>query len=388
MTLITLISGQLMPNLFSVIMLKPEKVVLVHTIDSKEDAVFFSEFIKNQKYGVSETDLIEVEPFNPEELIQSASRTLEKIKATEAPSDSVVLNYTAGTKPMSIAFYTIFKEAGARLLYIDTQQETCWWTKREEIQEQRLQIKLNIPEVVSLKRGKILVPMEDEERIIHTLRELTTWVYLQKKKNRGSSTKFSRWISGCVDLQQSLNNRNKAEKLQRWKPTLNFGFLSLKYDTSKPALMNVKFRGNSLPYCNKEFWLTYFTGGWFEHYVFKMLNETDSYDDVRCNIKLKTNDDQNPQLKNEIDVMAVKNGIPLFIECKTGLVNQKSITNLKTVSEMYGGRYGEAVLVALHPKISPAVREKIKDYGIHLIEQPNNIEKELPALHEYMVIKK
>lgn len=386
MTLITLISGQLMPNLFSVVMLKPRKVVLVHTIDSEAEAEFFSEFIKNQKYGVAETELIEVKPFNPVEITHSASEVLRKIAADGVDSEPVVLNYTAGTKPMSIAFYSVFKEAGSRLLYIDTQQETCWWTERDEIKEELLQVKLNIPEVLSLRSGAI--SGQEQENIIDTLREMTLWIYEQKTMPGNRHSKFQKWLFTCVKLQLELNNANKKSKLEHWKPEITHGPISIEYDSAKAACMLVSFNSTVFPYRKKEFWLNYFTGGWFEHYVFIMLKRSGAYDDIRCNIRLKTNDQKNPLIKNEIDVIAVKNGIPLFVECKTGLVNQKSITNLKAVTEIYGGRYGEAVLVALNPKIDPAILEKMEDYGIHLIGGSNRIENELCSLHEYMVIKK
>lgn len=383
MTLICLISGQLMPNLFSVILLKPEEVILVNTIDSKEEALFFSDFIKKQKYGVSKTTLLEVKPFNPAEIRKSAQSLLESIHNT---LDDYTLNYTGGTKPMSIEFVTVFKEAGSKLLYIDTQQETCWWTLDGKIEQKPLKVKLNVPEVFSLQRGAILG--QEQESLIENLSELTNYLFEKRADQEFRTTELGKWISNCVKLQQSITSWNKSEKLSEWKPEYSDESLSAIFYPNKQTHMKVRFEGAEFSFKKKDFWLTYFTGGWFEHYVFITLKKTGAYDDVRCNIRLKTNDADDPQLKNEMDVVAVKNGIPVFVECKTGLVNQKSVTNLKTAAEVYGGKYGEAVLCSLSKGIAPAVLERISDNGIVLICGIKQIESELPAIHEYMVIKK
>ncbi len=386
MSLICLISGQLMPNLFSVVLLKPEEVILVHTVDSKEEALYFSAFIKKQKYGVAKTRLIEVKPFNPEEIRQSASELLESIAREGLNLNSCILNYTAGTKPMSIEFVSVFKEAGARLLYIDTQQETCWWTTGNKIEQEPLHVRLNVPEVFALGRGIILG--HEQDAVVDTLKELTAYLYEKRTGPDFWDSRLGKWIAESVRLQKEISGWNKADKLASWASGLSVDELNIQPDPAKTTHLHVSFAGTDFQYKKKEFWLTYFTGGWFEQYVYSLIKDTGAYDDVRCNIRLKTKDDDNPQLKNEMDVVAVKNGIPVFVECKTGLVNQKSVTNLKTVTETYGGRYGEAVLVCLSTEIAPAVLERITENGIQLFSGPGQIQRELPALHEYMVVKK
>lgn len=386
MTLICLISGQLMPNLFSVILLKPEEVILVHTIDSKEEALFFSAFIKKQKYGVIKTTLLEVKPFNPVEIKNAALSLLNTIKSEYKDLKEFTLNYTGGTKPMSIEFVSAFNGSGVKLVYIDTQQETCWWSNDGNIKEEPLKVKLNIPEVFSLARGAILG--QEQESLIGTLSGLTNYLLKKRSNQKFKSTTLGKWILACVKLQLEMTGRNKSEKMNAWKPKFNDERLIVHFDAIKSSHINVHFDGVEFIFKKKEFWLSYFTGGWFEHYVYTTLKKTGVYDDLRCNLRIKTNDPNDSKLKNEIDVVAVKNGIPIFVECKTGLVTQKSITNLKTATEIYGGRYGEAVIVALSSNIAPAILEKIEENKIQLIQGVQNIDRDLESIHEYMVIKK
>ena len=386
MTLICLISGQLMPNLFSVILLKPKEVVLVHTEDSKNEALFFSDFIKKQKYSVEKTQLVEVEPFNQIAIGLSANKLLTELVNSNQDIENCTLNYTAGTKPMSIGFVNVFKDAGVKLLYIDTQEEICWWTRGTKIEQEPLKVKLNVPELFSLARGAILG--QEQESNIQTLMGLTNYFFEKRKDKKFWTTEMGKWVANCVRLQQELSSRNRSEKLSTWKNEYKDESFSVDVDITKQTHMNVSYNGLEYPFKRKEFWLNYFTGGWFEHYVYTVLKNTNAYDDIRCNIRLKTNDEDDPQLKNEIDVVAVKNGIPVFFECKTGMVDQNSITKLKTVSEIYGGRYCEAVLVSFNEITAPAIIEKMHDYGIQLISEATEIEKKLDSIHEFMAVKK
>lgn len=76
--------------------------------------------------------------------------------------------------------------------------------------------------------------------------------------------------------------------------------------------------------------------------------------------------------ENEIDVMAMRNLIPVFISCKNGQVKSTELYKLKTVAEKFGGEYAKAVLVATSiPEKGDDVaylRQRMEDMGIGLIE--------------------
>ena len=49
---------------------------------------------------------------------------------------------------------------------------------------------------------------------------------------------------------------------------------------------------------------------------------------------------------NEIDVLAMKDMIPIFVSCKNGNFDETELYKLKTVAERFGGKYAKKVLVA------------------------------------------
>jgi len=56
-------------------------------------------------------------------------------------------------------------------------------------------------------------------------------------------------------------------------------------------------------------------GGLFEEYVFWLVKELD-FDDVKCNVKIKIENIANKEIKNEVDVMMIKDNHIYMVECK------------------------------------------------------------------------
>ena len=75
---------------------------------------------------------------------------------------------------------------------------------------------------------------------------------------------------------------------------------------------------------------------------------------------------------NEIDVLAIKNGIPTFISCKAGKLNPNTtlhaLYELQTVTERFGGKYAKKCLVTVSD-IAPNYRERAEEMDIELIRE-------------------
>lgn len=57
-------------------------------------------------------------------------------------------------------------------------------------------------------------------------------------------------------------------------------------------------------------------------------------------------EDESYRTINEIDVLAMKDMIPVFISCKNGNFDENELYKLNTVAERFGGKYAKKVLVA------------------------------------------
>lgn len=116
--LVCMLSAQHVPNLLSVHHLRPDRLVLVVTTDMakrRADAAFLDALAHGQ---MDYRERYEALPIESEDNIPQIRAALEEMHQRH-PGWQWIANLTGGTKPMSIAAYEFFKQAGARLLYIN-----------------------------------------------------------------------------------------------------------------------------------------------------------------------------------------------------------------------------------------------------------------------------
>ena len=121
-------------------------------------------------------------------------------------------------------------------------------------------------------------------------------------------------------------------------------------------------------------------GAILEWYIAKRLFEAKDkrgkrvYHDVEVGVTIDWDGDDRDEFRtyNEIDVLAMRGAVPMFISCKNGSVSVEELYKLNTVAEQFGKRYAKKVLVATEldrfGARADAVRARADDMGIRLIE--------------------
>lgn len=97
------------------------------------------------------------------------------------------------------------------------------------------------------------------------------------------------------------------------------------------------------------------SGSVLELYTFR--KENPSSDDCRVGVFLDWDGVIQPQTDddviNEIDIMALKGNVPVFISCKSGKMDTKtalySLYELQAVAQKFGGKYAKKILVTVQP---------------------------------------
>ncbi len=83
---------------------------------------------------------------------------------------------------------------------------------------------------------------------------------------------------------------------------------------------------------------------------------------------------------NEIDVLAMKGAIPIFISCKNGNFDENELYKLSTVADRFGDKYSRKILVATKLEKfglkSDYLRARMSDMGIRCIENITNMSDE------------
>ena len=102
------------------------------------------------------------------------------------------------------------------------------------------------------------------------------------------------------------------------------------------------------------------------------------YNDIRVGVMIdwSAEDDPSPTL-NEIDVLAMKDAIPIFISCKSGIFDADELYKLQTVATRFGEDYAKKVIVFTSPEMLRGnleyIRGRADDMGIRRIENPDGI---------------
>ena len=98
------------------------------------------------------------------------------------------------------------------------------------------------------------------------------------------------------------------------------------------------------------------------------------YHDVKVGVVIDwdQNEEESYRTINEIDVMAMKGSIPIFISCKNGDFDVNELYKLNTVAEQFGNKYARKVLVSTElEKLGDKaafIRARMEDMGITGIE--------------------
>ncbi|MBR5868902.1 MAG: DUF1887 family protein, partial [Clostridia bacterium] len=95
--------------------------------------------------------------------------------------------------------------------------------------------------------------------------------------------------------------------------------------------------------------------------------------DVLTGVSLLWDNRDDPfETENEVDVLAVRGTVPLFISCKNGRVQPEELYKLASVVDYFGGEHGRAVLIAnMLPedgRFARSFRGRADDMGIRILD--------------------
>jgi len=104
------------------------------------------------------------------------------------------------------------------------------------------------------------------------------------------------------------------------------------------------------------------------------------YHDIRVGVVIdwdSAEQDEEYRTINEIDIMAMKGSIPIFISCKNGDFDANELYKLNTVAEQFGNKYAKKVLVSTEldklGEKSDYIRARMDDMSIRNVENADEM---------------
>ncbi len=306
---VVLVSEQTIPN---VVYLKNllkygesfDKVLLITTEkmenQGKSDTItkaLGSDFFDNKKYDKSLID---------ENMLFDINKKLEEYFENNS-FDKVFVNITGGTKIMSLAAYNFFKDKSftENIVYLPIGSTSYKQIYPLGSDGKAVDVKINYKMGVGEYLKSFDVEYEDSKALDVDLSRFIFKTYLEDDSVINKVTQILR------------KYRKDGKELKKINKSLEYGEIKrllnkINIDVDK---YNLKQRR----------WVDYFSGGWFEEYVYSEINEL-CIDNIKLNIKIKrqTNIKDVP---NEFDVVFIKDNNLFVVECKTGNMEGHETTN-------------------------------------------------------------
>lgn len=112
-------------------------------------------------------------------------------------------------------------------------------------------------------------------------------------------------------------------------------------------------------------------GSILEMYIFRQVHK--DADDCMIGVHIDwdgvIHEEYGIDVLNEVDVMALKGNVPIFISCKSGKMGADQVLHalyeLETVAQRFGGKYAQKALVTMET-IKPVYRNRAAEMGIEI----------------------
>ena len=349
----------------------PEMVYLIKdkSYQDKENTlkIYYEKNFKNVKL-----EFLDMEEGNKIALEEIIDNVKEK---------NIIVNLTGGKRINSLILLDICLKNKIKTLYIDIKKQIMYEFKDNIVMYEKTFEDLDIDDIVKASGGKIV---EDSSELC-SKKDL---IYFAEQ----ISNNLELWHKYKQQLYESSifeHDKNEPQRIYIHTETLeNKEINLLDKILSKFKEMNeisyrkendkitVNFNNNYL----KAF--IFKSGTWLEIETNKLINNIEEIDEAKNGVMFLW-DDENQFVRNELDVVAVKDSVPIFISCKdSDKYNEMALNELNVYATKFGGENAYKILVATKEPIKSPVKIRAKEMGIHLIIFDGNEEKFIKAVKE------
>lgn len=360
--------------------------LLVTPIDEHNDSIVI--LIKKYKFNkvivlvndnckdILKENIIRVSNENNSEVefIKSKIDDVSLLNKLKENYNNILLNLTGGERIQSLNLLNFSINNKIESIYIDIlgKKKYIFGKNNEKVNEHLLD--LNIEDMIKASGNEILEDSSDliKERyvldiakIIHENIEL----WNKYKKRLYDINIFSHFYGDTkkVVINQKLLEKDEIELLEK----------ILKWAVNK-KLIEVKREFDKIVVSFKDKYLKGFIfkiGTWLEVLTEYVVKSIDVVDQVKSGVVFTWNkNDEN--LKNELDVVAIKDSNIVVISCKDSeKYNEVALNELKVYSERIGGDKSKKILVATKPPIKESIMDRAKEMGINIIILDKDLNK-------------
>ena len=304
--------------------------------------------------------------FSDEKLGKDTISSIEEIiKRMKSKNTAICLNQ--GDKKDILIMYTLALKHNIDGFFLDIPKEELLKLNLESVQCEKCNfVDLDVEDIIDSIGASIVVDSTEisEINIIETMTNyiasnLDLWKKYKIRLSDNSVFIHDESNPRSIKIDKELLSREEVMLLDK---ILNF--------LEKNGQIKVKELEQCLKVTFQNEFIKGFifkSGTWLEVLTKNIIEEIKSIDDIKSGLLFLWNDKES-RIKNELDVVAIKDSVLICVSCKDSKkYDEVALNELNVYSEQLGGENVIKILVATHPPIKSSISKRAKEMGINLV---------------------
>lgn len=309
--------------------------------------------------------------FSDEKLGKDIISSIEEIiKRMKSKNTAICLNQ--GNKKDILIMYTLALKHNIDGFFLDIPKEELLKLNLESVQCEKCNfVDLDVEDIIDSIGASIVVDSTEisEINIIETMTNyiadnLDLWKKYKIRLSDNSVFIHDESNPRSIKIDKELLSREEVMLLDK---ILNF--------LEKNGQIKVKELEQCLKVTFQNEFIKGFifkSGTWLEVLTKNIIEEIKSIDDIKSGLLFLWNDKES-RVKNELDVVAIKDSVLICVSCKDSKkYDEVALNELNVYSEQLGGENVIKILVATHPPIKSSISKRAKEMGINLVAFDGN----------------
>lgn len=308
-----------------------------------------------------------------DELIEEDNYDNLKNIISKYKEEEIIINLTGGNRITSLIMLKIAIELNLQCVYVDLLKKRRYiFDKEYRIIEQPLE-NISISDAIHLSGANITLDstslaeksdIQEFTKVI--LSNLDIWHKYKQKLYDNNIFKHDYKDTSKININKCLV---EAEELK-----LIYNILNYLKEKNEVEFIEDK---DSIEVVFKNDYLKGFifkSGTWLEVLTTLVVQSIEDIDEVKSGLTFYWGDDLK-RVRNELDVVAIRDSILICISCKdSDKYDEDALNELQVYSERLGGRNAIKILVATKQPVKKTVLDRAKEMNINIVILDKNID--------------
>ncbi|GFZ34284.1 hypothetical protein CSC2_48100 [Clostridium zeae] len=364
-TLVNLLDTHNEANIIATERFKPKEVIYIYK-QVKEQQLQLDNLKKYYNSKFSNVAFISepIEKFD----VESIKAVFDKYK-----DKGLLINVTRGQRIYSLTLLYLAKKYNIKCIYLDIENK-----KLISFNDDNIDITdedfydLNIQEIIESSGGSIIVDSTESnsKAIIDQITDLISnnldiWERLKYRLYDSKVFIHNQLEPMTIKLDMKYLTKEEMDIYNSMLDLLKKNN-QIQYTSGKHNYITIKFLNNHI----KSF--IFKSGSWLEAYTKRVVDNIRQVDDVKSGLLFLWDSERN-RVKNELDVVAIKDSTLICISCKdTAKYDEIALNELNVYAEQLGGENVVKILVATKVPLKHSVEERAKEMNIELVIYDGN----------------